>query len=114
MIDKFRLNTGVVNNTKETHIMSIITKSELVTQVAAETNLSTSDVEKVVTALLDAIITTLKKGEEMRFTGFGTFSVQSVAARTGRNPRTGEEIQIKASKKPVFKAGKTLKDTLNS
>jgi DNA-binding protein HU-beta len=94
--------------------MSILTKSDLVAQVAEETKLSKSDAEKAVTALLDAIITTLKQGDEMRFIGFGTFSVQDVAARTGRNPSTGAEIQIKASKKPVFKAGKTLKDALNS
>ncbi len=94
--------------------MSIITKSELITQVANQANLSKVDAEKVVAALLDAITITLKKGDDMRFTGFGTFSVQSAPARTGRNPRTGEEIQIKASKKPVFKAGKTLKDTVNA
>ena len=94
--------------------MSNITKSELISQVAAQAKLSASDTDKAVTALLDVITAALKKGDEIRFTGFGTFSVQSVAARTGRNPRTGEEIQIKASNKPIFKAGKTLKDTLNS
>ena len=94
--------------------MSIITKSDLVTQVAAQAKLSASDADKAVAALLDVITTSLKKGDEIRFTGFGTFSVQSAPARTGRNPRTGEEIQIKASKKPVFKAGKTLKDTVNA
>ena len=94
--------------------MSIITKSELVTQVANQANLSKNDSEKAVSALLDAIITTLKKGDDIRFTGFGTFSVQSVPAHTGRNPRTGETIQIEASKKPVFKAGKTLKDALSA
>ncbi len=94
--------------------MSIITKSDLVAEVALSAKLSKTDAEKTVNALLDAITNTLKKGDDMRFTGFGTFAVQSVAARTGRNPRTGEEIQIKASKKPVFKAGKTLKDTLNA
>jgi DNA-binding protein HU-beta len=94
--------------------MSIITKSEIITQVENQAKLSKNDAEKVIAALLDAIITTLKKGNDMRFTGFGTFSVQSVPARTGRNPRTGEAIHIKASKKPVFKAGKTLKDALNA
>lgn len=94
--------------------MSIITKSDLVADVALSAKLSKADAEKAVNALLDAITTTLKGGDDMRFTGFGTFAVQSVPARTGRNPRTGEEIQIKASKKPVFKAGKTLKDTLNA
>lgn len=93
--------------------MANLTKTELVSQVAKQSNLSLADADKAVSALLDAITTTLKKGDDMRFTGFGTFSVQTVPARTGRNPRTGEEIQIKASKKPVFKAGKTLKDTLN-
>ena len=94
--------------------MSIITKSDLIAEVALNAKLSKTDAEKTVNALLDAITITLKKGDDMRFTGFGTFAVQSVAARAGRNPRTGEEIQIKASKKPVFKAGKTLKDTLNA
>jgi DNA-binding protein HU-beta len=93
-------------------IMSIVTKSELVSRVARETKLTESAVEKVVASLLDAVAETLKKGDDMRLTGFGTFSVQSVAARTGRNPRTGEALQIKASKKPVFKAGKTLKDSV--
>lgn len=93
--------------------MSILTQSELVKQVAAETKLSPNDVESVVKALLDAITATLKKGDEMRFTGFGTFSVKAVAERTGRNPRTGETIQIKASNKVAFKTGKALSDALN-
>ncbi len=94
--------------------MSLITKSELVTQIAAQTELTSANTDKVITAFLDAITAKIKDGAEVRLTGFGTFSVQSVAARTGRNPRTGEEIQIKASKKPVFKVGKTLKDTVNA
>ena len=93
--------------------MSIITKTDLVTQIAAKTEVTASSIDKVITAFLDAITETLKEGSEVRLTGFGTFSVQSVAARTGRNPRTGEAIQINASKKPVFKTGKTLKDTVN-
>lgn len=91
-----------------------ITKAELVSQVSDHAKVSKTDAEKALNALLEAITTTLQKGEEIRFTGFGTFLVQSVAARTGRNPRTGEAIQIKAAKKPVFKAGKTLRDKLNS
>ena len=93
--------------------MSIITKAELVTQIAAHTELTSANTDKVITAFLDAITTTLKEGSEVRLTGFGTFSVQSVAARTGRNPRTGESLQIKASKRPVFKTGKTLKEAVN-
>jgi DNA-binding protein HU-beta len=111
---QIELNTEEMHVKKENNIMSIITKTELVTQIASKTELTSASADKVITAFFDAITEALKEGSEVRFIGFGTFSVQSVAARTGRNPRTGEVLQIKASKKPVFKAGKTLKDALNS
>ena len=93
--------------------MAIITKLELFTRVAAETKLSKSDIEKCVTSLLEIITDSLKKGESIRLSGFGTFSVRSVAARMGRNPRTGDPLQVNAYKQPVLKASSTLKDQVN-
>jgi DNA-binding protein HU-beta len=93
--------------------MSHLSKSELVTHIKNETKLSTADVEHAVTVFLDTITKTLKAGNEVRMLGFGTFAVQESKARDGRNPRTGETIKIKASKRPVFKAGKGFKDAVN-
>ena len=93
--------------------MTHVTKSDLVTKIAASTELKTAEVEKVLTSFLDTVTETLKSGHEVRLLGFATFAAQHVPARVGRNPRSGESIQIKASIKPVFKAGKTLKDALN-
>jgi DNA-binding protein HU-beta len=93
--------------------MSHVSKSELIAHIKNETKLSAADVENVVTTFLDTITNTLKEGNEVRLLGFGTFAVQASAAREGRNPATGEKIQIKASKRPVFKAGKGLKDVVN-
>jgi DNA-binding protein HU-beta len=87
-------------------------KSELVAAVADESGLSKSDAGKAVDALFGAIQKTLSKGDEVRITGFGTFGVAERAASKGRNPATGEEIQIPASKRPKFTAGKPLKDAV--
>lgn len=87
-------------------------KSDLVDAVAADAGLTKADAAKAVDALFDAITGALKKGDEVRLVGFGTFAVSERAARTGKNPRTGEAIQIAASKQPKFKAGKGLKDSL--
>lgn len=94
--------------------MSNLSKSELITHIKNETNLSTADVENVVSVFLDAVTNTLKAGDEVRLLGFGTFAVQHSKEREGRNPATGATIQIKASNRPVFKAGKGLKDAVNS
>ena len=94
--------------------MSLITKTELVTLAVNETGVESKVADSIVTATLNAITQSLKAGKEIRLTGFGTFSVSAIAARSGRNPRTGETIQIAATKRPVFKAGTTLKDTVNS
>jgi DNA-binding protein HU-beta len=94
--------------------MSLITKTELVTLVAKESGVDSKVADSVVSAALNTITKSLKAGKEVRLTGFGTFAVSAIAARSGRNPRTGETIQIAATKRPVFKAGKTLKDTVNS
>lgn len=88
-------------------------KQELIDYVAKETGLTKNDAGKAVDAVFGGITLTLKKGDEARFVGFGTFKVQARAATTGRNPRTGEEIKIPASKQPKFKPGKELKDALN-
>ena len=88
-------------------------KGELIDSVASQTNLSKADAGRAVDAMIDAIEGTLKVGNTVSLVGFGTFSVKSRAARQGRNPRTGETIQIKASRVPSFKAGKALKDAVN-
>ena len=88
-------------------------KGELIEAVASSANLSRADATKAVDAVLDSITGTLAKGSAVSLVGFGTFSVKSRAARMGRNPRTGESIQIPASNVPGFKAGKALKDAVN-
>lgn len=88
-------------------------KNELVGVVADNTGLSRSDAAKAVDGVFDAISSALKGGDEVRLVGFGTFTVSQRAASEGRNPRTGEAIQIPASKQPKFKAGKGLKDAVN-
>lgn len=88
-------------------------KTELVAEIAKNTGLTKVDSDRVVEAFLNAIATTLKKGDDVRLVGFGTFSVSERKATEGRNPRTGETIKIAACKQPKFKAGKTLKDALN-
>ena len=88
-------------------------KAELIEHVAKKADLTKADAQKAVEAVFGGITTTLKKGGDARFVGFGTFSVAKRAATTGRNPRTGEKIQIKASKNAKFKAGKELKEAVN-
>lgn len=88
-------------------------KTELVAAMAEQTNLSKKDVEAALKAFVDVVAEELKKGEKVQLVGFGTFEVSERAAREGRNPQTGETMQIKASKTPKFKAGKALKDMVN-
>ena len=88
-------------------------KTELVNVVAAEAAVSKKDAEAAVTATLNAIAEALKAGDKVQLLGFGTFEVKEVAAREGRNPKTGESIKIPASKKAAFTASKLLKDQLN-
>jgi DNA-binding protein HU-beta len=90
-----------------------VNKNELVDAVASAANLKKSDATKAVDAVFDSIASSLKKGDEVRLVGFGTFTVSKRAASEGRNPRTGEKIKIAASKQPKFKAGKGLKDSVN-
>jgi DNA-binding protein HU-beta len=88
-------------------------KGELVSAVADAADLSKADAGKAVEGFIDVVKKALKKGDTVALVGFGTFIVRKRAARTGRNPRTGAQIKIKASKNPSFKAGKALKDALN-
>ena len=88
-------------------------KNDLVAAVSAGTGLSKSDSANAVDSMLDSIAGALKSGGEVRLVGFGTFSVAQRRASEGRNPRTGEKIQIPASKQPKFKAGKALKEAVN-
>ena len=88
-------------------------KQELIATVADTSGLGKGDASKAVESVFDAITTALKKGDEVRLVGFGTFSVSKRKASTGRNPRTGAPMTIKASSQPKFKAGKGLKDAVN-
>ena len=88
-------------------------KTDLVNVVASEANLSKKDAEAAVSATLAAIANALKNGDKVQLIGFGTFEVKDVAAREGRNPKTGEIIKIDACKKPAFSASKVLKDQVN-
>ena len=88
-------------------------KAELVEAVAENADLTKAAAAKAVDSIVAAITDALAKGEQVSLVGFGTFLVRERAARTGRDPRSGEPIQIKASKNPAFKAGKALKDAVN-
>ena len=88
-------------------------RSELVDIVASKGGFRKGDAEKVVGSLLTAITDALTRGDEVRLTGFGTFTIASRAAGQARNPRTGEPVTIAAARQPKFKAGKALKDALN-
>lgn len=87
-------------------------KMELIAEVAEKAELSKKDAESAVTAAVDAITEALRKGEKVQLVGFGSFEVKVRAERMGRNPQTKEPIPIPASKAPVFKAGKALKDAV--
>ena len=89
-------------------------KSELVAALAEKTEFSKKDAEKALNSFIEVINGSLAKGEKVQLIGFGTFDVKKRPARMARNPRTGEEIKIAASKAPTFKAGKALKDKVNT
>ncbi len=88
-------------------------KQQLIDAAADSSDLSKSEVSNALDAILDTVTGALKAGDKVTLTGFGNFEVRDRAARTGRNPQTGEEMQIKASKAPAFKPGKALKDAVN-
>lgn len=90
-----------------------MTKAELIDAVAAEAGVSKADAERTVAALFDTVVASAKKGDKVSWPGFGSFSTTKRAARTGRNPQTGEPVQIKASTALKFSASSTLKSALN-
>ena len=89
-------------------------KTDLIDHVADEAEVSKAEAGRAVDAVLNAVTKALKKGDTVTLVGFGTFQVRKRAARTGRNPKTGESIKIAASQTPAFKAGKALKDAVNA
>jgi nucleoid DNA-binding protein len=91
-----------------------VNKAQLIDSVAAKADISKAAAGRAIDAMIEAVTETLVKDESVTLVGFGTFSVRDRAARTGRNPQTGVEIQIAASKLPAFKAGKLLKDALKA
>ena len=89
-------------------------KSELIAAIATKTGETKKDAEATLNAFVNVVSETLAKGDKVQLVGFGSFEVRKRAARKGRNPQTKEEIKIPASKAPVFKAGKALKDLVNN
>lgn len=90
-----------------------MTKAELIESIASKIDLPRATAERVVNTLFDDVVNALKQGDKVNVSGFGTFAVSSRSARTGRNPKTGQTIEIAASRAVKFKAGKTLKDAVN-
>ncbi|HHY98389.1 MAG TPA: HU family DNA-binding protein [Firmicutes bacterium] len=90
-----------------------MTKAELVDKIAAKTGMTKKDSAAALDAVLDSVAESLKNGDKVSLVGFGSFEVRKRAARTGRDPRTGQEIKIEARKVPVFRAGKALKDAVS-
>jgi nucleoid DNA-binding protein len=90
-----------------------MTKAELIDSIASKTDLPKGTAERIVGTIFDDIVAALKGGDKVHIAGFGTFQVSDRKARTGRNPKTGEAIQISASRSAKFKPGKMLKDSLN-
>jgi DNA-binding protein HU-beta len=89
-----------------------MTKAELIEKMAGDADISKASAGKALDAMVDAVVKSVKKGNKVTLVGFGTFSATKRKARTGRNPRTGETIKIKASKAPKFTAGKAFKDAV--
>jgi DNA-binding protein HU-beta len=90
-----------------------VNKTELIEHIANKSDISKAAATRALASIIEAVKKTLKKGDTVTLVGFGTFSVSKRAARTGRNPRTGAALKIKAAKVPRFKPGKGLKDALN-
>jgi len=90
-----------------------LNKQELIESIAASADINKTSAGRALDAMIDSVTDALKEGDSVVLVGFGTFTVRERAARTGRNPQTGDEIQISAAKVPAFKAGKALKDAVN-
>lgn len=102
---------GCMDQSKEDSF--IMNKAELTAAIVKKTGFTKKDAEKAIAALTEVITDTLAEGDKVQIVGFGGFEVRNRPARVARNPRTGEQIEIEASKAPVFKAGKALKDAIN-
>lgn len=89
-------------------------RKELVAEIASRSQLTQKDVDKVLTSFCDIVGNTLAKQDKIQLVGFGSFEVRERSARIGKNPRTGESVEIEAGKTPAFKAGKLLKEKVNS
>lgn len=94
-------------------VLDVMKKADVIDAVAEKCNLTKADATCAVDTVFDSIANALSGGDTVAIAGFGSFEVRERAARTGRNPRTGEEIEIAAAKNPAFKAGKALKDAVN-
>jgi len=94
--------------------VNVMNKTDLINAVAEKSELSKKDAAKAVDAVFESVMDSLSEGEKVQIIGFGNFEVRERSARKGRNPQTGEEIQIPASKVPAFKAGKALKEAVKS
>jgi DNA-binding protein HU-beta len=105
--------TGSRNKFNNTSQGESVNKTELIDEIAKAADISKASASRALEAVIESITSTLKHDGSVTLAGFGTFAVTARAARTGRNPRTGEEIKIGASKVPKFKPGKALKDALN-
>jgi DNA-binding protein HU-beta len=101
------------NKTRDSIGGNTMNKTDLISAMAKETELSKKDAEAALNSFINVVSSELKKGGKIQLVGFGTFEVSERAAREGRNPQTGETMEIKASKAPKFKAGKALKDAVN-
>jgi DNA-binding protein HU-beta len=106
------LHSGILFTTIQQEDANV-NKTDLIDRVAESTELNKTAASRAVEAILDIITGSLRQGDSVTLSGFGTFSVSNRSQRTGRNPRTGESITIPASKAPKFKSGKGLKDALN-
>lgn len=111
-----RKNTKIVTNynIENERKLKYMNKTELITAMTENAEISKKDAEKALTAFTNVVADALVDGDKVQLVGFGTFEVVERAARTGRNPQTGETIEIGASKSPKFKAGKALKDAVKS
>ncbi len=114
------LNKKLSNGTSTAILESVVlkgnhhvNKTQLVEQIAENADISKASAGRALDAFIEAVSDTLQSGDQVALVGFGTFSVRNRAARTGRNPKTGEEIQIAEANVPAFKAGKALKDACN-
>jgi len=112
-VGQFLYSCGRYYTIKTTMKEDSMNKGEMITLAAAKSGVSKKETKEVVDALVDLVGDVLKGGDTIQIAGFGTFKVSERAARQGRNPKTGETIQIAASRSPSFKAGKALKDKVN-